>query len=122
MFSQVNSRSLVAPGRGFGGRPLQAPWWRRLVGHALLAGAMRWRVRASSRSFTGWVVVVGFGNAGAAVAFAGAWSWWVGCAVAMRSRVSPQGRLWAVSVPVAWPGGSGSAPGGQGGRLWWVRD
>ena len=120
MFSQAHSRALVAPGRGFDGRPLAAPWWRRLVGSALASGARRWRIRSSSRSFSGAVLVVGFTNCGAAVAFASAWAWWVGCAVALRRRSSPIGTLWAVSVPVAWPGGKGSAPGGSGGEVWWV--
>lgn len=120
MFSIARSRALIAPGRGFDARPLAAPWWRSLVGHALLAGARRWRIRASARSFSGAVLVVGFNNCGSAVAFAAAWSWWVGCALALRRRSAGGATLWAVSVPVAWPGGRGSGPGGSGGQVWWV--
>jgi hypothetical protein len=120
MFSQAQSRALIAPGRGFDGRPLAAPWWRCLVGSALATGARRWRVRYSRRSFSGAVLVVGFDGCGAAVAFAAAWAWWVGCALALRRRSTPSGTLWAVSVPVAWPGGRGSPPGGCGGHTWWV--
>ncbi|WP_200383193.1 hypothetical protein, partial [Thiococcus pfennigii] len=103
------SRALVAPARGLGGVPLAAPWWRSLVGSALAAGAVRWRVRASARSFSGAVIVAGFRSCGAAVAFAAAWSWWCGCAVALRRRASGGSVVWAVSVPVAWPGGRGGA-------------
>ena len=120
--SIVSSRALVAPGQGFGGRPLVAPWWRSLVGHALLAGAVRWRVRGSGRSFTGAVVVLGFDNCGTAVAFGSAWAWWVGCALALRKRTSQGRTVWAVSVPVHWPGGRGSAQGGRGGQFWWLSD
>jgi hypothetical protein len=120
MHSLARTRTLVLPGRGFDGRPLIAPWWRSLVGAALATGARRWRIRPSTRSFSGAVLVVGFTNCGTAVAFAGAWAWWIGCALALRRRSSPAGTLWTVSVPVAWPGGKGSGPGGSGGRVWWV--
>ncbi|MEI2774331.1 MAG: hypothetical protein V9G98_27765 [Candidatus Competibacter sp.] len=74
-FSLVSSRAVVVPR---GPLPLSAPWWRRLVGFALAAGACRWRLRASARSFSAAVVVVGFSSPAAASAFAGAWSGWVG--------------------------------------------
>jgi hypothetical protein len=77
-----------------------APWWRRLVGSALAAGACRWRLRASARSFSGAVVVVGFRSASAASAFAAAWSGWVGFPLAVRRFAGP---VWGVSVPVAVP-------------------
>ena len=64
MFCQIRNRALIEPGRGLHGQPLAAPWWRSLVGSALAAGACRWRVRRSARSFTGAVVVVGFSNCG----------------------------------------------------------
>ncbi len=120
MFCQIRNRALIEPGRGLHGQPLAAPWWRSLVGSALAAGACRWRVRRSAHSFTGAVVVVGFSNCGTAVAFAAAWSWWVGASLALRRRSSAGGVIWAVSVPVCWPGGRGSGNGGQGGPLWWV--
>ena len=119
MFCQVRSRCLVAPGRGLGGIPLVAPWWRRAVGHALAAGCWRWRVRHSGRSFSGVVLVAGFASCGAAVAFAGAWGGWCGCAVALRRRVSAGRVLWVVSVPVAYPGSAQAVPAG-GGSVWWV--
>jgi hypothetical protein len=79
---------------------LAAPWWRRLVGSALAAGACRWRLRASVRSFTAAVVVVGFSSPAAAAAFAAAWSGWVGFPLAVRRFA---GGVWGVSVPVAVP-------------------
>jgi hypothetical protein len=102
-FSSVSSRSLVAPGRGLRGVPLSAPWWRVLVGSALSAGALRWRLRASPRSFSGVVVVVGFASPAAASAFALTWSGWVGVAVAVRRFSCASGTVWGVSVPVAAP-------------------
>jgi hypothetical protein len=119
MFIQQSSRTLVSPGAGFGARPLLAPWWRRLVGSALATGAVRWRVRPSARAFSGAVLVAGFPNCGAAIAFAAAWSGWVGCALALRRRSSGGQVLWCVSVPVLWPPRQGSGFGGQGGRVWW---
>jgi hypothetical protein len=118
--ASCSGSSLVALGRGLGGSALAAPWWRSLVGSALAAGACRWRVRGSGRSFSGAVVVVGFSSCGAAVAFAGSWAWWCGCSLALRRRVSGGSVVWAVSVPVAWPGGRGSGAGGVGGPVWWV--
>ena len=100
VFSVVSSRSLVVPGRGLGGVPLAAPWWRSLVGFGLRAGACRWRLRASSRSFAGAVVVVGFGSQASAASFASAWSGWCGLALAVRRFA---GGVWGVSVPVAVP-------------------
>lgn len=120
MFIQPSSRTLVSPSRGLGGRPLMAPWWRRLIGSALATGAVRWRVRRSARAFSGAVVVAGFPNCGAAIAFASAWSWYAGCALALRRRVSAGQVLWSVSVPVLWPVAQGSGAGGQGGSVWWV--
>lgn len=79
---------------------MAAPWWRRLVGSALSCGARRWRVRASVRSFSGAVVVVGFSSLAAAAAFAAAWAGWVGFPLAVRRFA---GGVWGVSVPVAVP-------------------
>ena len=102
MWSLVSSRSVVASGRGLGGVPLSAPCWRVLVGSALSAGACRWRVRASGRSFSGAVLVAGFSSQVAADAFAAAWSGWCGLSLAVR-RFSGRGGVpvWGVSVPVA---------------------
>ena len=84
--------------------------WRRVVGSALAAGAVRWRLRRSVRSFSGVVVVAGFGSLSAASAFGGAWSGWCGVPVVVRrfsSLLSPGGGfvvvgpVWGVSVPVA---------------------
>lgn len=100
----LGSRSLVAAG-GLGGVPLSAPWWRSLVGSALAAGAVRWRLRCSLRSFSGAVVVVGFSSSAAAAAFASAWGWWCGCSLAVRRFA---GGVWGVSVPVCAPPGARS--------------
>jgi len=100
-FCLVSSRSFVAPRPGR--PPLAAPWWRSLVGSALAAGALRWRLRASPRSFSGAVVVVGFGSPAAAASFASAWSGWVGFAVAVRRFAGAAGPVWGVSVPVSAP-------------------
>jgi hypothetical protein len=102
-FSLVSSRSLVVPGAGLGGVPLSAPWWRSLVGSALAVGACRWRLRASSRAFSGAVVVVGFSSPAAAAAFASAWGWWCGCSLAVRRFA---GGVFGVSVPVCAPPGA----------------
>ena len=120
MFCQVNNRALVVAGAGLHGQPLCAPWWRVLVGSALIRGASRWRVRHSTRSFSGAVVVVGFSNCGMAVAFAAAWAWYIGCSLQMRQRSHKGRAIWAVSVPVSWPGGKGSAAAASGGKSWWV--
>jgi hypothetical protein len=82
---------------------LASPWWRRLVGSALAAGACRWRVRASVRSFSAAVVVAGFGSAAAAAGFAAAWSGWVGFPLAVRRFAGAAGPVFGVSVPVAVP-------------------
>jgi len=95
VFSVVSSRSVC---RG-GVRPLVAPWWRSLVGSALSAGACRWRVRLSGRSFSGAVVVVGFRSSSAASAFAAAWAGAVGFPCVVRSFRG----VFGVSVPVAVP-------------------
>ncbi len=102
MWSSVSSRSLIASGLGLGGVPLSAPCWRVLVGSALSAGACRWRLRSSSRAFSGAVVVAGFSSQVAADAFASAWSGWCGLSLAVR-RFSGRGGVpvWGVSVPVA---------------------
>lgn len=94
VFSVVRSRSFC---RG-GVRPLVAPWWRSLVGSALSAGACRWRVRLSGRSFSGAVVVVGFRSSSAASAFAAAWAGAVGFPCVVRCFA---GGVFGVSVPVA---------------------
>ena len=101
------SRSLV-PSGGLGGVPLSAPWWRSLVGSALAAGACRWRLRASARSFSGAVVVAGFSSSAAAAAFASAFGWWCGCSLAVRRFAGRSGPVWGVSVPVCAPLGSRS--------------
>lgn len=110
-FSLVSSRSLVAPGRGLGGVPLSAPWWRRVVGLGLASGALRWRVRSSARSFSGAVVVVGFACPSRAAAFAASLAGWCGCAVAVRRFAGAAGPVWGVSVPVAVPPGLALGPG-----------
>lgn len=97
-FSLVSSRAVVVPR---GPLPLLAPWWRRLVGSALAAGACRWRLRASARSFSAAVVVVGFSSPARASAFAAAWSGWVGFPLAVRRFAGRAGPVWGVSVPVA---------------------
>ena len=99
-FSVVSSRAIVAPARGFFGLPLSAPWWRAVAGHALAFGASRWRLRASARSFSGAVVVVGFADQSAAATFAAAFSGWCGLSLAVRRFGAA---LWGVSVPVAAP-------------------
>lgn len=86
-----------------GGSVLAALPWRRVAGSALAAGCCRWRVRASSRSFSGAVLAVGFPCFGRAAAFASAWSGWVGFPVAVSPRSSGGVRVWSVSVPVAAP-------------------
>ena len=95
--------TVVQAGRGLGGVPLAAVWWRRVVGSALAAGACRWRLRRSGRAFSGAVVVAGFTSRRQAWAFASAWGWWCGCRLALRARRSRGVRVWAVSVPVAAP-------------------
>lgn len=96
LFSLVSSRSVVRSGS----RPLCAPWWRVLVGSALSCGACRWRVRLSSRAFSGAVVVVGFRSRSAALVFACSWSSFVRFPCAVRPFA---GGVWGVSVPVAVP-------------------
>lgn len=92
------NRSVCVMGAGFGGRPASAVWWRSLVGSALSYGACRWRLRSSSRSFTGAVVVVGFRSRSAADIFSSAWAEWCGVSVAVRGFA---GGVWGVSVPVS---------------------
>lgn len=101
-FSLVGSRALVVS-RGSRIPPFAAAWWRRVAGSALSAGAVRWRVRGSGRSFSGAVVVAGFSSLAAAGRFAAAWGFWCGVACKVRRRVCSRcGVLWAVSVPVSW--------------------
>lgn len=101
-FSLLSSRALVVS-RGSRVSPLSAPWWRSLVGSALVAGACRWRVRSSSRSFSGAVLVVGFACFGRALRFASAWSRWCGFPLVVRRFAGRCGPVWGVSVPVAVP-------------------
>jgi len=101
-FSVVGSRARVVS-RGSLVLPLSAPWWRSLVGFALAAGACRWRLRASARSFSAAVVVVGFASSARASAFASAWSGWVGFPLAVRRFRGAAGPVFGVSVPVAVP-------------------
>jgi hypothetical protein len=104
-----------------GGAVLFAPWWRFVVGAGLAAGGVRWRVRSSSRSCSGAVVVIGFRCFGSAVRFARVWSRFVGFPVCVSPRVSGS-RVWAVSVPVGWPGvGRVPPPAPVRGRVAWVR-
>ncbi len=91
--------SFVVPRGGL--PPLAAAPWRRVVGSALFAGARRWRLRRSARSFSGVVVVAGFSSPAAASAFAGSWSGWCGFPVVVRRFAGPVGPLFGVSVPVA---------------------
>ena len=98
--SLISSRAIIAPPSGFSPLPLSAPWWRSVTGHALAFGASRWRLRASARSFSGAVVVVGFADQSAAATFAAAFSGWCGVALAVRRFGAA---LWGVSVPVAAP-------------------
>lgn len=91
--------SFVVPRGGL--PPLAAAPWRRVVGSALFAGARRWRLRRSARSFSGVVVVAGFSSPAAASAFAGSWSGWCGFPVVVRRFAGPAGPLFGVSVPVA---------------------
>jgi hypothetical protein len=123
LFSLVRSRSLVAPGRGLGGVPLSAPWWRSVVGLGLSAGAVRWRLRSSVRAFSGAVVVVGFGSPAAASAFASSLGGWCGLSLAVRRFVGASGPVWGVSVPVAVPPflSLALAPAVLPVRSWWVR-
>ena len=110
---------VVRAGRGLGGIPLTAVWWRRVVGSALASGACRWRLRGSGRSFSGVVVMAAFPSRAEAWAFARAWGWWCGCRLALRPRRSGGVRVWAVSVPVAAPARSAPAPRrGEGGAEW----
>ena len=102
-------RSFLAPQPGVAGVAMVAPWWRTLVGSALAAGACRWRVRTSARSFSGAVVQVGFRRRQAAIIFARAWGGWCGCKLALRRRISSGRVVWAVSVPVNWPGARAAA-------------
>jgi len=95
-YSAVGSRSLCRTGS----RPLCAPWYRILIGSALSSGACRWRVRLSSRSFSGAVVVVGFRSRPSALVFATAWSSWIRVPVAVRPF---SGSVFGVSIPVAVP-------------------
>ncbi|MDS4026122.1 MAG: hypothetical protein RKO25_03890 [Candidatus Contendobacter sp.] len=114
----ASARSVVV---SRGALVLVAPWWRRLVGSALWFGAARWRVRASSRAFSGAVVVVGFSCFGRAAAFASAWSAWCGFPVVVAPRAGAGGRLWAVSVPVAPPARLALAAPSLPSRCWWFR-
>lgn len=65
---------------------------------------------ASGRSFSGAVLVAGFGCPAAAVRFfAAAWGWWCGCSLAVRRfRGRGGGPVWGVSVPVCAPPGARS--------------
>ncbi len=95
-FSCVYDRSLVVPSTS-DGMVFSAPWWRVLVGSALSSGACRWRLRASSRSFSGSVVVVGFRSLSSAEAFASSWSFW--CGVPVASGGVPCSRVWVSRLP-----------------------
>ena len=82
---------------------LLAPWWRLVVGFGLAAGAVRWRLRASTRAFSGAVVVVGFSSLPAAQSFASSFAWLCGQPLAVRRFAGP---VFGVSVPVRAPAGS----------------
>ena len=90
--------SLVSAPKGLASRPLVALPWRRVSGLALACGAVRWRLRASARSWSGAVVVAGFGSAAAASAFCGRVAPGCGLPLAVRQFAGP---VFAVSVPVA---------------------
>lgn len=99
-------RSLVVPralSRVLPG-PCVAPWWRRVAGAAVFAGAARWCFRRSVRSFSGLVVVAGFPCFGRAARFAARASRFVGFPVGLAPGAASFAGLWVVSVPV-WGGG-----------------
>ena len=84
---------------GFGSGRVRVGF-RRVVGFALSGGCFSWSLRASSRSFSGFVVWSLFVSRASAAAFALRCSRLVGFAV----RVSPAWRsgvgfCWVVSVP-----------------------
>ena len=101
LFSLIGSGrgSLVSAPRGLASRPLVALPWRRVAGLALASGAVRWRLRSSGRSWSGAVVVAGFGSAAAASAFCGRVAPGCGLPLAVRHFSG----VWGVSVPVAVP-------------------
>ena len=87
---------------GFGSARLSVPF-RSVVGVALSFGCFSWGLRASARSFSGFVVQSFFGSRSAAAAFAGRCAGLVGFAVVVRPAWSDAvagGFCWAVSVPV----------------------
>lgn len=71
--------------------------WRSVVGSGLRAGCVSWSLGASSRSFSGFCVRVGFSSARLASAFAKCWAARVGFGCVVRSV----GGRFVVSVPVA---------------------
>lgn len=72
-----------------------ACWWRVVVGSGLSCGCASWSVRGSVRSFSGSVVVVGFGEFELARSFAARWSRRLRLDLFLRCR----GGRWWVSVP-----------------------
>lgn len=98
--SLLGSRALCAAPFGLARRPWLALRWRVVAGFALAAGACRWRLRRSARSFSGAVLCCGFSSLAAASAFAAAHAGRCGLPCAVRRFSGP---LWVVSVPVAVP-------------------
>jgi hypothetical protein len=90
----------VAAPFGLSRRPWVALPWRRVAGFALAAGACRWRLRASRRSFSGAVLCAGFPSLAAASAFAAGFAGRCGLPVAVRRF---RAGVFGVSVPVAVP-------------------
>lgn len=95
--SAVNAARSAA---GLSSPPFVAPDARRLVGKALSFGAVRWSVRISQRSFSGYVLVCGFSCFARAFWFASRWGRACGFPLCVRLLRSRGSIVWAVSVPV----------------------
>ena len=124
-FCSVPRRTLCVKGSSavMGPGPLAAIWWRRAAGFSVFAGASRWRVRASSRSFSGAVLVAGFPCFARAARFASRFAAFTGFPLAISPRSSGGVRIWAVSVPVLFPRPLPPAPAVPGGiPTWFFRD
>ena len=79
-----------------GSQVLAAMEWKHVMAKALWFGASRWKLRMSSRSFSGVVLEAGFKEEAKAIEFGKAWSEWVGMAIAVRRYKG----VWAASIPV----------------------
>ena len=76
--------------------------WRVVVGSSLAAGSVRWRLRPSSRAWSGFVAVCAFPSRSAAFWFARSWAFRSGAGSCVVRPLSSRGSLvWAVSVPCA---------------------